>query len=175
MSTMETSAMGNQPGSGNPSASQQSASYQDQQGADAFDAAYQTRRNTRVATLVLASVLFFLIGYAVGRREEERSRRSLTDHLSRQLQDWFSQSGRALSDLRDPLEHGIRASSEALQQGIRTSGEALQHGLRSSGETLGDFWSKAASLKTAASTSKAAAKLAKSLQKKQQHKFLGVF
>jgi len=160
---METSAIGNQPGSGNAAAGQQPASYRNSQGADAFDAAYQQRRNARIATLVLASVLFFLIGYVVGRREEERSRRTLADHLARQLQDWFGQSGRALSDLREPLQHGIRSSGGALQQGIRTSGE-----------TISDILSKAATSKAATATSKAAAKLLKVADKKQ-HKFLGLF
>ncbi|MBV9488638.1 MAG: hypothetical protein JO069_02790 [Verrucomicrobia bacterium] len=156
---METSAIGNQGASGNAT----SGSYRDSQGADAFDAAYQRRRNAQIATLVLSSVLFFLIGYVVGRREEERSRRGLADQLGRQLQDWLNQSGRALTDLKGPLRHGIRTSGEALQEGIRTSGE-----------TISDIWSKAASSKAAAATSKAATKLMKAADKKQQ-KFLGVF
>lgn len=153
---METSSIGNQPASGNATAGQPPASYRDNQGADAFDAAYQRRRNVRVATLVLASVLFFLLGYVIGRREEERSRKGLADQLTRQLQDWFGQSGRALGDLKEPL-----------QQGIRTSGEAIQQGIRTSGETLGDIWSKAASSKTASKLMKAAGK--------KQPKFLGIF
>jgi len=108
---------------------------------------------------VLASVLFFLIGYIVGRREEARSRQGLSDQLLRQFQDWFNQSGRALSDLREPLEHGLR-----------TSGEALT-----------DIWSKAASSKAATATSKAAAEASKAASKlikaaqPSKPKFLGVF
>jgi hypothetical protein len=156
---MDTSAIGNQPASGNESAGQQAASYRQQQGTDAFDAAFQRRRNIQVGTVVLASVLFFLIGYVVGRREEARSRQSLADQLLRQLQDWFGQSGRALSDLREPLEHGIR-----------TSGEALT-----------DIWSKAAASKAATATSKAAAEASKAAGKwlkaasPKKPKFLGVF
>ena len=156
---MDTSAIGNQPASGNENTGQQAASYRRNQGADAFEGAFQRRRNIQVATLVLASVLFFLIGYVVGRREEARSRKSLSDHLLRQLQDWFSQSGRALSDLREPLEHGIR-----------TSGEALT-----------DIWSKAAGSRAATATSKAAAEASKAATKlikaarPSKPKFLGVF
>ncbi|MBW0000808.1 MAG: hypothetical protein JO015_17055 [Verrucomicrobia bacterium] len=108
---------------------------------------------------MLASVLFFLIGYIVGRREEARSRQGLSDQLLRQFQDWFNQSGRALSDLREPLEHGLR-----------TSGEALT-----------DIWSKAASSKAATATSKAAAEASKAASKlikaaqPSKPKFLGVF
>jgi hypothetical protein len=155
---MDTSAIGNQPASGNENTGQPAASYRPNQGANAFDGAFQ-RRNIQFATLVLASVLFFLIGYIVGRREEARSRQSLSDQWLRQLQDWFSQSGRTLSDLREPLEHGIRTS----------------------GEALGDIWSKAASSKAAAATSKAAAEASKAATKlikaaqPSKPKFLGIF
>ena len=155
---MDTSAIGNQPASGNENTGQQAASYRPDQGATAFEGALQ-QRNIQVATLVLASVLFFLIGYIVGRREEARSRQGLSDQLLRQFQDWFNQSGRALSDLREPLEHGLR-----------TSGEALT-----------DIWSKAASSKAATATSKAAAEASKAASKlikaaqPSKPKFLGVF
>ena len=156
---MDTSAIGNQPASGNENTGQQAASYRRNQGTDVFDGAFQRRRNIQVATLVLASVLFFLIGYVVGRREEARSRQSLADQLLRQIQDWLGQSGRAIGDLREPLEHGIR-----------TSGEALT-----------DIWSKAAGSRAATATSKAAAEASKAATKlikaasPKKPKFLGVF
>ncbi len=140
---METSAFANQPASGTPGST--TGAYTGTQTEDAYTGPVQQRRATQLTTVAIIAAAFFLIGYVVGRKEEERSRKSISDHVLDQLQDWVGQSGRTLNDLRGPLEKG----------------------LRSSGEALGDVLTKAAN-------SKAASKIAEVTGRKEE-KFLGIF
>jgi hypothetical protein len=142
---MDTSAIGNQPTSGPEGASQKTPSYLANQVEDAFTSVDQRTKNTRIATLVLASVVCFLLGYVIGRREEERTRASMGEQVLDQLQGWLGQSGRALGDLKAPLQESFRGSSEA----------------------IGDALNKAA-------TSKTVSKLSEMVHPKKQ-KFLGIF
>jgi len=153
---MDTSPIGNQPTSGSEGATQKPSSYLSNQVEDAFTSVDERAKNTRIATLVLASVVCFLLGYVIGRREEERTRASIGEQVLDQFQGWLSQSGRAIGDLKAPL----------------------QEGLRGSGEAIGDAFSKAASSKAVSklsgTSSKAVSKLSEMVHPKKP-KFLGIF
>ncbi|HEY0791173.1 MAG TPA: hypothetical protein VGD78_08920 [Chthoniobacterales bacterium] len=153
---MDTSPIGNQPTSGSEGAIQKPSSYRPNEVEDAFTSVDDQSKNTRIATLVLASVVCFLLGYVIGRREEERTRESLGEHVLDQLQDWLGQSGRAIGDLKAPL----------------------QESLRGSGEAIGDVVSKAVSSKAVSTlsgtSSKAVSKLSEMINPKKP-KFLGIF